>query len=157
MSTVSVETKVAVMEDAISRYEEAISKLVEVSQDLKQMLAVHEIRLQERERMEFTLKAEMEKENNIIHGRINNLSRDTKKELDTQYESILKTLKEMRDENNEHHKKVEQKLSEYNAQELEPLKRRISVLEKWRWVIIGGALVVGAILTNIPWQNFIGQ
>lgn len=77
--SISVETKVAVMEDAISRYEEAIAKLVEVSQDLKQMLAVHEIRLQERERMEFTLKTEMEKENNIIHGRINNLSRDTKK------------------------------------------------------------------------------
>lgn len=145
------------MEDAISRYEEAISKLVEVSQDLKQMLAVHEIRLQERERMEFTLKAEMEKENNIIHGRINNLSRDTKKDLDTQYESILKTLKEMREENNEHHKSVEQKLSEYSAKELDPLKARIGVLERWRWIILGGALVVTAILSNIPWQNFLGQ
>lgn len=155
--SISVETKVAVMEDAISRYEEAIAKLVEVSQDLKQMLAVHEIRLQERERMEFTLKAEMEKENNIIHGRINNLSRDTKKELDTQYESILKTLKEMREENNEHHKKVEQKLTDYSTHELEPLKSRIGVLERWRWIIVGGAIVVGAILSNIPWQNFIGQ
>lgn len=155
--SISVETKVAVMEDAISRYEEAIAKLVEVSQDLKQMLAVHEIRLQERERMEFTLKTEMEKENNIIHGRINNLSRDTKKELDTQYESILKTLKEMRDENNEHHKKVEQKLTDYSTHELEPLKSRIGVLERWRWIILGGAIVVGAILSNIPWQNFLGQ
>lgn len=155
--SISVETKVAVMEDAISRYEEAIAKLVEVSQDLKQMLAVHEIRLQERERMEFTLKTEMEKENNIIHGRINNLSRDTKKELDTQYESILKTLKEMREENNEHHKKVEQKLTDYSTHELEPLKSRIGVLERWRWIILGGAIVVGAILSNIPWQNFIGQ
>lgn len=155
--SISVETKVAVMEDAISRYEEAIAKLVEVSQDLKQMLAVHEIRLQERERMEFTLKTEMEKENNIIHGRINNLSRDTKKELDTQYESILKTLKEMREENNEHHKKVEQKLTDYSTHELEPLKSRIGVLERWRWIILGGAIVVGAILSNIPWQNFLGQ
>ena len=81
MSVVSLETKVAVMEDAISRYEDAIAKLVEVSQDLKQMLAVHEIRHQERERAEMTLKNEMDKENNILHGRINELSRDTKKNL----------------------------------------------------------------------------
>ena len=155
MSGVSLETKVAVIEDAISRYEEAISKLVEVSQDLKQMIAVHEIRHQERERAEIALKNEVQKENNIIHGRINELSRDTKRELDSQYDTIVKTLKEMREENLQHHKKVEESMEELKKAELGPIKARLAVLEKWRWVLIGGALVIGAILSNIPWQNFI--
>jgi gas vesicle protein len=157
MSVVSIETKVAVMEDAISRYEDAIAKLVEVSQDLKQMLAVHEIRHQERERAEMTLKNEMDKENNILHGRINDLSRDTKQELDSQYDEIMKMLKAMREESCAHHKKIEDSMTDLKTNEIAPLKNRLSSLERWRWLIVGGGLVIAAILYNIPWQNFIGS
>lgn len=157
MSVVSIETKVAVMEDAISRYEDAIAKLVEVSQDLKQMLAVHEIRHQERERAEITLKNEMDKENNILHGRINDLSRDTKKELDSQYDEIMKMLKAMREENCQHHKKVEESISDLKTDEIAPLKNRLSSLERWRWLIVGGGIVIAALVYNIPWQNFVGS
>lgn len=155
MSGVSLETKVAVMEDAISRYEDAIAKLVEVSQDLKQMLAVHEIRHQERERAEMALKNEIDKENNILHGRINDLSRDTKKELDSQYEEIMKTLKAMREENCQHHKKVEDSITDLKIDEISPLKNRLASLERWRWLLVGGGIVLAAILANIPWQNFV--
>lgn len=157
MSVVSLETKVAVMEDAISRYEEAIAKLVEVSQDLKQMLAVHEIRHQERERAEMTLKNEMDKENNILHGRINDLSRDTKKELDSQYDEIMKTLKAMREESCQHHKKIEDSMTDLKTNEISPLKNRLASLERWRWLLVGGGIVLAALLANIPWQNFVGS
>ena len=157
MSGVSLETKVAVMEDAISRYEDAIAKLVEVSQDLKQMLAVHERRHQERERAEMTLKNELDKENNILHGRINDLSRDTKQELDSQYDEIMKTLKAMREESCQHHKKIEDSMTDLKTNEISPLKVRLASLERWRWLIVGGGIVLAGILYNIPWQNFIGS
>lgn len=157
MSAVSIETKVAVMEDAINRYEDAIAKLVEVSQDLKQMLAVHEIRHQERERAEMTLKNEIDKENNILHGRINNLSAETKKELESQYDELLRMLKSMHEENCTHHKKVEDSITDLKANEIAPLKVRLSSLERWRWLIVGGGVVLAGILYNIPWQNFIGS
>jgi len=156
MSVVSLETKVAVMEDAVSRYEDAIAKLVEVSQDLKQMIAVHEIRHQERERAEMALKTEIQKENTIIHGRITNLSRETKQELDGQYDKIMSTLNVMREENTYHHRKVEESIIELKNKEVSPLKKKMESLDRWRWIVIGGAGVLGAILANIPWQNFIG-
>ena len=32
----------------------------------------------------------------------------------------------------------------------EELSNRVGVLEKWRWVIIGGSIVVGFIITKLP-------
>jgi DNA anti-recombination protein RmuC len=149
MSNISLETKVAVIEEAVGRYEEAISKLVEVSQDLKQIIAIHEVRHQERERAEITLKNSLDKETNIIHGRINNLSAETKKEIDEHHGQIMKALTEIRDEQKQYHESL-------NSTVISPIETRISNLERWRWVAVGAVIVVSYIISNIPWQNFFG-
>lgn len=146
MSNVSLETKVAVIEEAVGRYGDAISKLVEVSQDLKRIIAIHEIRHQERERAEMTLKNSLDKETNIIHGRINNLAAETKKEMDENNRQILKTLTEIRDEQKQYH---ESKTNDV----IKPMERRIGNLERWRWIAVGGIIMVSFILSTIPWQN----
>ncbi len=149
MSTVSLETKVAVIEEAVGRYEEAISKLVEVSQDLKQIIAIHEVRHHERERAEMTLKTNLDKETNIIHGRINNLSSETKKEIEEHQAQIMKTLTEIRDEQKQYHELLANNV-------ISPLEKRIGNLERWRWVAVGAVIVASFILSNVPWQNFFG-
>lgn len=148
-NSISLETKVAVIEEAVGRYEEAISKLVEVSQDLKQIIAIHEVRHQERERAEMTLKNSLDKETNIIHGRINNLSSETKKEIDEHHGEIIKKLTEIRDEQKQYHDSLTNTV-------ISPMETRIKNLERWRWIVVGGAMAVGAILAYFPWQNFVG-
>jgi hypothetical protein len=150
MSNISLETKVAVIEEAIGRYEEAISKLVEVSQDLKQIIAIHEVRHQERERAEMTLKNSLDKETNIIHGRINNLSSETKKEIDEHHGEIIKKLTEIRDEQKQYHETLTNTI-------ISPMETRIKNLERWRWIAVGAIIVASYIISTIPWQNFIGS
>ena len=149
MSNVSLETKVAVIEEAVGRYEEAISKLVEVSQDLKQIIAIHEVRHQERERAEMTLKNSLDKETNIIHGRINNLSSETKKEIEKYHGEIMKKLTEIRDEQKQYHESLKETV-------ISPIETRIGNLERWRWIAVGAVIVISYIISNIPWQNFFG-
>ncbi len=149
MSNVSLETKVAVIEEAVGRYEEAISKLVEVSQDLKQIIAIHEVRHQERERAEMTLKNSLDKETNIIHGRINNLTAETKKEIAEHHGQIIKKLTEIRDEQKQYHETLTNTI-------ISPMETRIKNLERWRWIAVGAIIVASYIISTIPWQNFFG-
>ena len=108
-----------------SRLDTAIDKLTDVSTAIKQMLAVHEQKLTQTEKTE-----------EILFLKV----RERGEELDIVYRDLQRDISQ-----------VEKKL----LVEIKALKKcldgRVSVLEKWRWLIIGGALAIGFILAkNMP-------
>jgi hypothetical protein len=36
------------------------------------------------------------------------------------------------------------------------LSDRITAMEKWMWTVIGGAAIVGGIITLVPWSTIFG-
>ena len=108
-----------------SRLDTAIDKLTDVSTSIKQMLAVHEQKLTQTEKTE-----------EILFDKV----RERGEELDMVYRDLQRDINQ-----------VEKRL----LLEMKTLKScfdgRVSVLEKWRWLIIGGALAIGFILAkNMP-------
>jgi hypothetical protein len=108
-----------------SRLDTAIDKLTDVSTSIKQMLAVHEQKL-----------AQSEKTEEILFDKV----RERGEELDIVYRDLQRDISQ-----------VEKRL----LLEIKSLKScfdgRVSVLEKWRWLIIGGALAIGFIVAkNMP-------
>lgn len=108
-----------------SRLDTAIDKLTDVSTSIKQMLAVHEQKL-----------AQTEKTEEILFDKV----RERGEELDMVYRDLQRDINQ-----------VEKRL----LLEMKTLKScfdgRVSVLEKWRWLIIGGALAIGFIVAkNMP-------
>lgn len=108
-----------------SRLDTAIDKLTDVSTSIKQMLAVHEQKLTQSEKTE-----------EILFEKV----RERGEELDIVYRDLQRDITQ-----------VEKRL----LLEIKSLKScfdgRVSVLEKWRWLIIGGALAIGFILAkNMP-------
>ena len=69
-----------------------------------------------------------------LHARISSGERELSEKIDKQYDDIIDELKEMRKESAAQH-------AELNA--------RITTMEKWMWVIVGGAIVVGVLLDKI--------
>lgn len=107
------------------RLDTAIDKLTDVSTSIKQMLAVHEQKL-----------AQTEKTEEILFDKV----RERGEELDMVYRDLQRDINQ-----------VEKRL----LLEMKTLKScfdgRVSVLEKWRWLIIGGALAIGFIVAkNMP-------
>jgi len=107
------------------RLDNAIDKLTDVSSSIKSMLAVHEEKISRQEKID-----------EVIFDKI----RDRADEI----ESVYKELK------------AEIELSEKRLLcEIKSLRNdigmRVGVLEKYRWIILGGAIVVGWILSS----NFI--
>ena len=55
--------------------------------------------------------------------------------LESQLTNLVSDLKEFRHDSKEQHKQMMEKISD--------IDERLTVLEKWRWMIIGGAGVLG--------------
>tara|TARA_Y100000389_G_scaffold181438_1_gene197031 strand:+ start:496 stop:930 length:435 start_codon:yes stop_codon:yes gene_type:complete len=108
-----------------SRLDTAIDKLTDVSTSIKSMLAVHEQKLTQTEKTE-----------EILFDKV----RERGEELDMVYRDLQRDITQ-----------VEKRL----LLEMKTLKScfdgRVSVLERWRWLIIGGALAIGFIVAkNMP-------
>ena len=115
------------------RLEVAIDKLSEIVLSCKQMLAQQEQKLQKAEQTDddifVTLESrrkEWDSDLKELHSRITSNTRELR---DNQYNLEAKLLNEIR--------LVRTQLSE-----------RVGVLEKWRWLIIGGSIILGLMMSN---------
>ena len=100
----------------------AIDKLTEVSSHIKSMLAVHEEKINRQEQQD-----------DIIFDKI----KDRAEEIDTVYRELKKDI-EM----------TEKRLLCEIKSLRNDIGSRVGVLEKYRWIIIGGAIVIGFILSK---------
>lgn len=65
--------------------------------------------------------------------------------LENKVENIVEKLDEMRCEQKEQHRAL--------CIKFDNISKRITVLEKWRWMIFGAAIVVGYILAHVKIEN----
>jgi hypothetical protein len=70
----------------------------------------------------------------ILHKRINTTEKDFKLELEKLNEKILTEMKAIREESKNNHA---------------ALNKKISDMEKWMWIVTGGAMVVGFLLSKV--------
>ena len=115
------------------RLEVAIDKLTDITISLKGMLVQQETKLQKAEETDndifVTLESRrLEWDNDLkeLHSRITTNSRELREH---QVISENKMLNEMR-------------AIRYQ------LDQRVAVLEKWRWIIVGGSIFIGLMLSN---------
>ena len=115
------------------RLEVAIDKLTDITVSLKSMLVQQETKLQKAEETDndifVTLEArrkEWDTDLKELHSRISTQARDLR---ESQYQSENKLLNEIRAVRTQ-------------------LDQRVGVLEKWRWLIIGGSIIIGLMMSN---------
>ena len=113
------------------RLDIAIEKLTDVSNSIHRMLAVHEEKLTRQEESIFEAEQQIEvrrtevlKQIDELHSRITTNTKDIMSAAVAQHQQQNKEIQRIRDE----------------------LVSRVGVLEKWRHVLIGGAIVIGFIL-----------
>ena len=104
------------------RLDTAIDKLTDVSTSIKSMLAVHEEKIQRQEQVD-----------DIIFRKL--------KERDSEVDDIFRDLQREMDQ-------VEKRLlNEIRSLRLD-IGGRVGVLEKYRWIILGGFLAIGWVLSK---------
>ena len=117
-----------------TKLDSAIDKLTDISGSIKSMLAVHEEKLSKQEE---------------IDKAIFNLIENRRVEFDTNYKElharINKIHKELTDEIEMSEKLLMCEIKTLNSN----LDGRIGVFEKYRWIIIGAAIVLGLSMPQI--------
>jgi len=117
-----------------TKLDNAIDKLTDISGSIKSMLAVHEEKLSKQEE---------------IDKAIFNLIENRRIEFDTNYKElharINKIHKELTDEIEMSEKRLMCEIKTLNSN----LDGRIGVFEKYRWIIIGAAIVIGLSMPQI--------
>ena len=133
-----LETKVKLLEKEMhdrkgvfQRLDIAIEKLTDVSNCINRMLAVHEEKISRQEesiveaeglietrRIELTIKID------DLHSRITTNTKEIMTAATAQHKEHTDDIQKLRND----------------------LTTRVGVLEKWRWLIIGGSIVVGFLL-----------
>jgi len=108
-----------------TRLDTAIDKLTDVSTSIKQMLAVHEEKIQRQEQIDEVIFDKLKERANEI----DNVYRDLARELDQVEKRLLVEIKSLKND----------------------IGGRVGILEKWKWLIVGGSIVVGWVLS----KNFI--
>ena len=126
------------------RLDRAITKITDVSSSIHIMLAVHEEKIERQDEILSDNTAQIENKRKELatdikelHSRISTINRDL-------YERITNTEQHIINEN----QKIQQQLKQHIESLKVNLNDRVSLLEKWRWLIIGGAVVVGFILNK---------
>jgi len=119
--------EVSDMKMIYSRLDKAIEKISDVSNSINRMLAVHEEKISQQEEAQIRTEQEINKDIKELHSRISTNNRE------------LITLM------SEQHKEQTDKMTKLEIE----LHGRVGVLEKWRWIIIGGSIVVGFIIQKM--------
>jgi chromosome segregation ATPase len=104
------------------RLDLAIEKLTDVSTSIKQMLAVHEEKISRQEQIDEIIFDKLKER----AGEIDTVHRELSKEIQQVEKRLLLEIKQL-------------KLD---------IGGRIGILEKYKWLVLGGAIVIGWILST---------
>lgn len=84
------------------------------------------------------LEMKVEDQYKTLHSRISELRDDVRSDIDNKHEKVIAKI--------ENHN-----ISSNNK--LDVIEDKITAIEKWRWMIMGAALVVGYVLAHIKLEN----
>ena len=110
------------------RLDTAIEKITEVSNCINRMLAVHEERLSQQEESQHPAEQEFTADIKELHSRITSNTKEIMTTASAQHKEHTEAIQRLRDD----------------------LQNRVGVLEKWRWIIIGGSIVLGFLIQKLP-------
>lgn len=148
MATVkSIETELAVVKNEVSqmgqlftKLEIALDKITDVSNNIGQILAVHERRLVDGEQDFDLLRKEIDNaddkfndEVKDLHSRLTTNSREIESKMSNEIDKVLDAIKDLKSHMVDKH---------------DELELRLAALERWRWILLGALTVGGFFLGN---------
>lgn len=126
---------------------EQIDKLINVASDVRQIIAVHDEKLNQTEKKQEDLvhliearRNEMAEDIKDLHSRITTVQRELSTEISATENRIVAGIDDLKKE-----LKVDQ---EFHNSKQKTLEDRIIDLEKWRYILLGAGIAGGWLLTK---------
>ncbi|CAB4222671.1 hypothetical protein UFOVP1655_174 [uncultured Caudovirales phage] len=125
-----IKVEVAVLQSVVYKIDNTVAEIAKSSAEITRLLAVHDSRI-----------------NNLESGTKENTTdvRDLYKKMSENTKEILSKLDDME-------VRIEDKLKEHtdkSSAQHKVISERLSVLENWRWLVVGGGIAFGFLLNHL--------
>ena len=120
--------EIADMKQIHVRLDTAIEKITDFSNCINRLLAVHEEKITQQEDAQQRSVQEFTADIKELHSRITTNTKEMTALMTQQHKEQKDIIDRLKDE----------------------ISNRVGVLEKWRWIIIGGSIVLGFIIQKLP-------
>ena len=146
-----VQKKVAMQEVLVNRFDSALDKISEVSLNVSKLLAVHEQRLDVHEEIvrkhEDSLSSVFEKVSVTEAGLRQEMS-NGQKEILVEIKSLRSDMNTLGSDMKKQNEELKNDLEEDFSSQMSEVNQRVSKLERLSWIVIGGATVIGFIISQ---------
>ena len=116
--------EVSDMKEIHGRLDTAITKITDVSNCINRMLAVHEEKISQQEEVQIRNATEFTNDVKELHSRITTSQKEITELMRKQHYEFESEIRRLR----------------------EDVTNRVGVLERWKYLIIGGSIVVGFVI-----------
>ena len=137
----TIKADVAAMGHLFQKLDDAMDKIGTASANISSILAVHDERIDNAEKLVTERRKESAEAVKELHSRISTASRERQDEhrqvardMKDSEDKILKAINELRKDVN---------------REQQHLEERLHKLEQWRWILIGVLIAVSAVVPNM--------
>lgn len=138
---VELKTEVEIINMVVSRLDRSIEKISEFAGDVGKLLAVHDERIGQLEKVSEKRTDDIKE----IHSRISGQSRDILEKIENMENNLKTNIIHTGETATKQHKENQEKLEK----ELKLVETRIAKLEHWKWFVIGAATFVGFMLKYV--------
>ena len=159
MTDLPIETQVALLQNEVhsissvfTRLDAAIERIGELSSNISKMLAVHEEKLLQQNNINTDLyqtietrRNELETDIKELHSRVTTQTREIVEKMDDMQTRLEHRMNAQSEMSKQQHDEMKNELQK----DVKEIADRVDVLERWRWMIVGGAVVLGYILGHL--------
>jgi TolA-binding protein len=138
----ALEAEVEVLKNVVAKLDMSIEKITQVSNDIGKILAVHEQRLDNLEKVSDARSEDIKE----LHSRITTQHREMMDKIDSMEDRLELKMQQGQFAATKQHEEIQKEIQ----QDINNLSKRLTVLENWRWWILGAAAAVGFMLAKMP-------
>ena len=126
----NLNTEVAVLQSVVYKIDNTVAEIAKSSAEVTRLLAVHDSRI-----------------NNLESG-----NKDTITDVRDLYKKMSDNTKEILSKIDDMEVRIEDKIKEHtdkSSAQHKVISDRLTVLENWRWLVVGGAIALGFLLKHL--------
>lgn len=131
----AVETELEVLKSVVNKLDSSLEKISEVSNSIGRLLAVHDERIDQLERVV----DKRDEDIKDIHSRITTQTREIVDKITALEKNIEERMRESSDASRTQHQEIKKDIQS----DVNKLDARLVIIERWRWYIMGAAVAVG--------------
>jgi len=135
---VTQDVELEIIKSVVTKLDVSLEKITEVSNNISRLLAVHDERLSNLEKVN----NRHEQDSRDLQFRIASISKEITSQFNEMEDRLESRLKE--------HAVTMRSMQASFSDKVGSVEKRIEALERWRWIVIGAAFTIGYIIEQLP-------